>query len=348
MGHRGEKIVYQISSLNIQNRAKLGEFLEYLSNVTRSNQFKDFSVWLLAGETKFGMRQLRFWLIITGVWLTFFFNIERIIFNRFDTNIIRSDTYIFVAIVALLPLLLPRLHNFSFSSILIIVTVLFLYIWYQSPRWGQSVTVHYPQTNALSMLTILQVNAIILTGLLSRQISYSLNEFEYIVAKITFGHIGARPTPFAEEQSGMYREVRRAARYGRPLVMIAIKIDEESIQTPLPQMVKDVQKAMMKEFTLASIAESLDENLLSFDTIALRDNCFIITMPETSAQDIPTVVQRLESAIKEKFGIAVGIGAASFPNEAVTFEHLVELAIEKADPPEQSQYFSKMQTNGSG
>lgn len=283
------------------------------------------------------MRRLRFWVIVTGVWLTFFFNIERIIYDQFDANIIRSDTYIFVTIVALVPLLLPRLSNFSFSSILIIATALFLYVWYQNPRWGQSVVMNYPQANAISMLTILQINAIILTGLLSRQISYSTNEFEDVIAKITFGHIGARPAPFAEEQSDMYREVRRAARYGRPLVMVAIKIDEESVQLPLPAVVKDVQNAMMKEFTLASIAKSLDENLLSFDIIALRDNYFIVTMPETSAQDISPTVQRLENAIKDKLGIAVRVGAASFPNEAVTFEHLVELAIEKADPLQQSQ-----------
>ena len=48
------------------------------------------------------MRRLRLWIIITGVWLTFFFNIERIIFYQVDANIIRYDTYIFVAIVALI------------------------------------------------------------------------------------------------------------------------------------------------------------------------------------------------------------------------------------------------------
>lgn len=121
------------------------------------------------------MRRLRFWVIITGIWLTLFFNIERVMFYRLDANIIRADTYIFVIIVALLPLLLPRLSNLSFSSILIVATGLFLYVWYQNPWWGQAVAIYYPQANALTMLTILQVNAIILTGLLSRQISFSLN-----------------------------------------------------------------------------------------------------------------------------------------------------------------------------
>lgn len=278
-----------------------------------------------------GMRQLRFWIIITGVWLTFFFNIEKVIFQEFGANIIRSDTYIFVAIVALAALLLPRLSNLSFAVLLIIVTAIFLYVWYKDPRWTRSVYAYYPQANAASLLIILQINAIILTGLLTRQTSYGLREFEDVIANITFGHIGKRPVPFAEEQSEMYREVRRAARYGRPLAIIAVKVNEDTIQTPLPQMVKEVQKAMMKEFTLAGIARTLDESLLSFDSIALRNNYFIVTMPETSAHEMSQIAQRLENVIKEKLEIPVHIGTASFPDEAVTFEKLVELAVDKAD-----------------
>ena len=284
------------------------------------------------------MRRLRLWIIITGIWLTFFFNIERIIFYQVDANIIRSDTYIFVAVVALVVLLLPRLSNLAFSLLLVVVTSLFLVAWYYDPRWGQSVvSKNYTAPNAIALLTIIQINAIILTGLLTKQISYELNQFETVIANITFGHIGKRPISFAEEQSEMYREVRRAARYERPLAMIALKIDADTLQVPLPQIVEDVQKAMMKEFTMAGIARILDENLLGFDTIALRDNYFIVTMPETRIQDIPQTAQRLENIIHSRLNIPVKIGTASFPDEAITFESLVELAVVKADQQQIAQ-----------
>ena len=292
-------------------------------------------------QKELGMRRLRLWIIITGVWLTFFFNIERILFYQVDANIIRSDTYIFVAIVALVPLLLPRLNTFSFSMLLVFVAALFLFVWYQDPKWNRGVASNFTHLNASALLTIIQVNAIILTGLLSRQISFGLSEFEDVVANITFGHIGKHPVPFVEGQSEMYREVRRAARYGRPLAMIALKVDTEVLQVPLPQMVVDVQKAMMKEFTLARIARTLDENLLGFNSIALRDNCFIVTMPETKANDIPNIAQRLAKIIKEKMDIPVQVGTASFPDEALTFESLVELAVAHADQQPKSQIFTE-------
>ena len=204
-------------------------------------------------------------------------------------------------------------------------------LWYQDPRWEQDVTVSFANLNSTALLTVIQIIAIILTGLLARQISYELTEFEDVIANITFGYIGKRPASFAEEQSEMYREVRRAARYGRPLAMIALKIDADTLQVPLPQIVENVQKAMMKEFTMAGIARILDDNMLGFDTIALRDNYFIVTMPETRIQDIQQTAQRLKNVIKSKMNIAVYIGTASFPDEAMTFESLVELAVVKAN-----------------
>ena len=191
------------------------------------------------------------------------------------------------------------------------------------------------------MLTIIQVNAIILTGLLARQITYGLSEFENVIANITFGHIGKRPGNFSEEQSVMYRELRRARRYGRPLAVIALKVDEEIFKIPLPNIVEEVQQAMMKEYTLAGISRILDSNLQSFDTIALRDNCFIVLLPETADQ-ISQIGQRLEKAIKDNMGIQVGVGTASFPNEAMTFESLVELAMVNAKQSEKNRIRTMM------
>ncbi len=278
------------------------------------------------------MQRLRFWIAILSVWLIFFFNIERILF-RTEVNIIRSDTYIFVATVALISLLLPRLRGVSFAILLIVPTALFLFLWYHDPFWKKvaASSSNFAHLNSIVLLTLIQVNAIILTGLLARQITYRLSEFEGVIANITFGHIGQRPHPFSEEQSAMYREIKRARRYERPLAVMAFKIDEDTIQVALPQMVKEVQKGMMKEYTLAGLARILNDSLQGFDTIALSDNHFIAVLPETTSEEAPHIAQRLEKAIKEKMDVKVHIGTASFPDQAMTFESLVELALTNAE-----------------
>jgi hypothetical protein len=223
--------------------------------------------------------------------------------------------------------------------LLIITVSLFLFVWYSDPRWERNISSNFVYLNASILLTLIQINAIILTGLLIRQVIYGLNDFENVIADITFNRIGKRPTPFAKEQSSLYREVRRAARYGRPLSVIALKVEEENLQVALPKMVKEVQQAMMKEYTLAGIARILDENLLSFDIIALRDDHFVVALPETVPESTIRIAQRLQKAVEEKMGMPLYVGTASFPDEAMTFEALVERAIENASQqsPQQLQ-----------
>lgn len=272
------------------------------------------------------MKSLRFWIIVLIIWLIFFFNIERI---NSPVNI-RSYTYIFVAVVVALTLALPRLQRIPFLILLIVPIPVFLGLkaLMEEGHWHQNLLVGY----ALP-LTVTQVSAIILTGLLARQINYSLREFEGVISSITFGHIGRLPKAFSDGQGMMYREVKRARRYHRPVAVIALKVNETDFQAMLPQMVKEVQQAMMKEYVMAGIARILDNNMHDFDTIAVRDNHFILVLPEIPAEEAAHAAQKLADSVREQMKIKLQIGTATFPNEAMTFERLVELALENAQKP---------------
>ncbi len=265
------------------------------------------------------MKRLRLWIIALTVWLIFFFNIERI---GSPVNI-RYYTYIFVAAVVAVTLLLPRLQKLPFIVLLLVPIPIFLWLKaaLEKGGWQANLFLDYSLP-----LTVTQLSAIILTGMLARQIHYGLSEFEAVIANITFSHIGKLPVSFTEGQGPMYREVKRSRRFQRPLGMITIQVDPQTIQVLLPQMIKEVQQVMMKEYVLAAIARILDQNMHDFDTIALRDNSFILVLPETVEEDLPLVVQRLEKAIKENLNVRLNIGTASFPAEAETFERLIEVA----------------------
>jgi len=272
------------------------------------------------------MKSLRFWITILIIWIIFFFNIERI---NSPINI-RSYTYIFVAVVAALTLVLPRLQRIPFFILLVTPVPVFLVLKTLMERgdWHENLLLG----NALP-LTVTQVSAIILTSLLARQIYYRLREFEDVIANVTFNYIGKLPKPFSEGQGTIYTEVKRARRYHRPLALIALRVNEADFQIVLPEMVKEVQQAMMREYTMAGIARILGENMHDFDTIAVRDNNFILVLPEISTEETAHIAQKLEDTVKEKMKVKLQVGIASFPNEAMTFESLVELALKNAQQP---------------
>ncbi len=270
------------------------------------------------------MKKLRFWTTILIIWLIFFFNIERI---GSPVNI-RSYTYIFVAIVAAATLILPRIRQLPLALLILTPVPLFLVLkaFLEKGDWHANLLAGY----ALP-LTVTQASAIILTGLLARQITHGLWEFEYTIAGITFNHLGKVPKPFSDGQGVMYREVKRARRYQRPLAVIALKVDDSTVEFLIPEIVHQVQQAMMREFVLASIARILDDNMFEFDTIALRGNSFVLVLPEVVNQDVPQVMQRLEKTIKEKLNVKLQMGAATLPDDAITFESLVEMALKNAE-----------------
>ncbi|RME76991.1 MAG: hypothetical protein D6784_04655 [Chloroflexi bacterium] len=262
--------------------------------------------------------------------MTALFNLERILSYQIEANLIQSGTYIFVITSALVPLLFPRLNRRTFAVVLAAIAGSFLVNWYLDPDWERTVAAEFVHLNAAVVLLLLQISMIVVTGLLVRQIANSLIEFEDVIAQIIYSHLGGPARPFDEEQSVMYREVRRAVRYGRPLAVVAVTVDEASLSGAVPRIVEEIQQAMLKEFTLAKIAGLLTENTFDCDIVALSGNNFIVLLPEASAQDVPKITRRLEAAVQQKLGIAVKTGTATLPDEATTFDRLIELAMAQA------------------
>ncbi len=148
---------------------------------------------------------------------------------------------------------------------------------------------------------------------------------------MTFGRIGNAPASFSDEQRVLYNEMMRARRYKRPLTVLAIKIDEKTIQRALPKMLEEIQQAMMSEYVWAGMTRILDESLLDFDTIVRREDHFLILLPETEEKDIPSVTRRIKQAIEAELDVTFSLGTANYPADAPTFESIVEMAIQKAD-----------------
>lgn len=271
------------------------------------------------------MNRLRFWIIVLTLWLIFVFNIERI---NSPINI-RSYTYVFVAFAAVIALALPKTRRLSYLALLLIPIPSFLL--FKVVARGQSLW------GAALPLTVTQVSAILLTGLISRQISYGLRDVEKLIGDITTGYIGKLPKSFSETQDVIYRELRRARHHQRPLSVITFKVDKSSLQVALPKLIKKIQQAMMNEYILAGITRVLDENVSDFGTIALRDNCFIVVLPETTGDEALMISKDLKKVVQEKVSVNLLAGTASFPEEAVTFEALINVATHGSNQAELEQ-----------
>ena len=260
------------------------------------------------------MKRMRFLVAMLVIWLFLFYNIERLS-KPVD---IAGVAYTFVPIVAALTVSIPRLRQAPLWALLVVPVPIFLALkaWTGSRVWGMAMP-----------LTVTEICVIAITIILARWVSNGVGEFESAIAHITIGQVDTQVDPFSTGQAEMYREIRRARHYQRPLALMAIGVEEKSIQVALDRMVQEVQQAMMKRYVLSDIAKTLCQKLEDYNVIAQTNHHFLILLPEVSSDHLAELASRLRQAVSEQVGATLQIGTASFPDDAVTFESLVDRAV---------------------
>lgn len=272
------------------------------------------------------MKRLRLLISTIILWLFLLYNIERL---SQPLNI-SSVAYIFIAAIAILTILIPHINRLALGLTLGGPIALFLAL----KAW-----LGYPMAGPAIHLTITEISAIALTGLFARQINHVLEELEQLLRDIVIKTVGKPTESFAHGQGNMYREVRRARSYGRPISLMAVGIEEESLRNALPGIVVEAQQAMQKHLAFSMIAQMLDEELEDHHIIAKQNNHFIILLPEVADTDLRGMESHLLQKASDQMGLALKIGSSSLSDETVTFERLVEkatthMAQAKVPPPD--------------
>ena len=270
------------------------------------------------------MKRMRFLVAIMIVWLFLFYNIERISPSINLTDVAYTFTPVLVAVV----MLTPRLRNMPMWLLLVLVIVVFLIVktWIRSEIWGPYL-----------FLTVTEACAVALTTIMVRSVSLAVNEFESAVSHISIGPADKLPEASSTGQAKIYQEVRRARNYERPLTLMAIGLDEESVDVALDRMVQEVQHAMKKQYALSGVARALCSELQDYNTIAQSNDHFLVVLPEVTRDKLPELTERLRKSVAEQVGVNLKIGAACLPGDAPTFEGLVERAIQAMEAKSQPQ-----------
>jgi hypothetical protein len=264
------------------------------------------------------MRTLRYRVLLLAAWLLFFYNLERVsyLLSRQRVNLLTNFAYVFVALVALITLALPAIHRLPLRLLIPGGVALFLVFkaWFGYPLWGETLP-----------LTVTEVCTFLVTGLLVRQVIWAIGESESSIVNFTIRHIGRQTKSFATEQGEMYREVRRARAFNRPLTLMAVEPEAESFRVAMEKMVEEVQQATMKQYTFVALAKMLEDQLGPYSIIAQNGDKFFVLLPETSREDFPRLAAQLRGQAQESIGLELRIGAASLP-EVGTFDELIEAA----------------------
>lgn len=174
----------------------------------------------------------------------------------------------------------------------------------------------------------------------AHQLALQIGHAESLMDALALSAFPNRAHDIEAESQRIKIELTRSRRYHRPLSLIVIESESEDQKTTR-EMLKSVQQDLLNRFSSARVGQIIDDRIRQTDLV-LRDHRgrFVILCPETTLENTILLAKRISQAVKERTSLHVLWGVAAFPEEALTFDDLLQKASERlvnSDMPPKEQ-----------
>lgn len=187
--------------------------------------------------------------------------------------------------------------------------------------------------NSTLAIVLLEFGLVVLGVWFAYQLAVGISHAESIIDAMALGAFPNRTQSIAEASKQIRVEITRSRRYHRPLSMIVLQPDI-SASLSFDKMMLSIQHDIWNRFSFARIGQVIDESIRQTDMV-FRDpgNRFIILCPETDYRSAQILAERVGRAVAEKMNIQMSWGAASFPDDALNFDDMMDVAISRLTRP---------------
>lgn len=121
-------------------------------------------------------------------------------------------------------------------------------------------------------------------------------------------------------------EITRSRRYHHPLSILAFRLAKQT-NTGSRNGYTPLENDMRERFAVAKISQIISDLARNTDLILRdKDGQFVLLCPETDKNNISILAERIVTVVDESLNANIGWGSAAFPDEALTFEDLLQTA----------------------
>lgn len=238
--------------------------------------------------------------------------------------LINFANYFYLAVLVAIPLTLffPRISRIS-----VYVPLLFWAVVYIVPL--QLINRNYSANKGELAVIALEFMMLEVGVWFAHQLAVQISHAESIMDALALSAFPNRARDIESENQRIKIELTRSRRYHRPLSVVIIQSESDD-EKLIREALKNIQHDLMSRFTSARVGQIIDDRVRQTDLV-LRDykGRFIVLCPETDFSNASLLAQRISQAIKERTNLRVLWGVAAFPEEALTFEDLLQKARER-------------------
>jgi hypothetical protein len=175
-------------------------------------------------------------------------------------------------------------------------------------------------------IILLEFVLLLLGVWIAYQLAEGINHAESILEAMAISAFPNRVRDIHEASRQIKIEINRSRRYYRPLSLIILSV-ELSSATPPSSIFLNIQHDLTNRFSLARMSQIIDGHVRQTDMV-LRDeqSRFILLCPETNSESSILLAGRIAASVKELTGVGLLSGTAVFPDDAINFDDLIDVA----------------------
>ena len=265
------------------------------------------------------MNKLKF----TLFWATLYIAVVFIfgLSDNVDRPIVNFASYFYLAVLVAFPVTLffPSIANVSPYIPMLIWAGIYMVILQVVDRTASTEQIEFA-------VIVLEFLLLELGVWFAHRLAVQIGQAESIMDTLALGAFPSRARLVEQEHQQIKKEFARSRRYDRPLSLVVIEPEPEDTHATA-ELLKNIQDDLLHRFRSARVGQVLDEYTRQTDLI-LKDHRgrFVILCPETDHEIVALLAQRLGRSILERTGLNIRWGVASFPDDALSFDDLLEKA----------------------
>lgn len=266
------------------------------------------------------MNDLKFSIVTLFVFVVGLLGISNV--ESFQEGVIDFSPIFFVLIAIILfseLLVVGRLiqAGVRLSQYSIILFWIFIYgiIWFFYLREDKSVEVN-----------LVQLLLILLSAVLAFDVGRRIDQTSFALEGFASSAYPNRARDIQSARDLISAEISRSRRYHHPLSIMSVRLEKNKEWGELKNM-KLLADEMLERFAIAKVSQILSDHARTTDLVLRdRDGQFILLCPETNLTSTAILAERIAEAVRQELDAKIECGSAAFPDEALTFDDLLNTA----------------------
>ncbi len=265
------------------------------------------------------MKEIRHTLFLLFLFIVLIFNLERLDFQ--NASIINFTPYFYLLVILnlLVTLISPPFQKASIYVLLGMWGTIYIACW-----------LYFSRSHSLIdniQVTVIEFLLLEATVWLMHSLVETIHKAETTLNVMITDIFANRTMNMEEAEIWVKREINRARRHNRPLSVLVLELQNVDLEAHSALM-KQFEREMIKQLAIARVAQVISDYIRRTDIVIRGENHrFIVLMPDTDKEGSLISARRILEEIQAQFSTHVSFGLASFPQDALTFEELVDKAI---------------------